>query len=179
MWLVVDTNQARLIPSVLRRGRVTAHARGLTLPPYTLAEILRRGEHERRDTLIALRRHKVRIGLEPSQVFEWLRHLSNDQVISYEPFPPAGSELEIEYSRLMDETGATVSPDATAWCKARTSDAAEFAARLKVQSEGARALIREHRPEKPETVEQMLAAMDGDRTRLSAIYAPFLYSLAY
>jgi spore maturation protein SpmA len=70
MWLVVDTNQAGLIPSTLGGARLADGADGLTVPPYILAEIVRLGEYGRRDTLTALRRHKVRIGLEPAQVFD-------------------------------------------------------------------------------------------------------------
>jgi len=162
MWLVVDTNQAGLIPSTLRDVSLPEHPEGLILPPFTLAEIMRRGEYERRETLTALQRHKVRIGLVPAQVFEWLRRLSPDRVPSYEPFPPTGSELEVGYARLLHETGATISGEATLWSAAVARDAADFEARLRAQSDGARVLIRQNRPAKLNTADEMLTAMaDG------------------
>jgi hypothetical protein len=63
--LVVDTNQARSIPSILRlRPPTDVVVSGLTLPPYILGEILLRGQAPRSDTPARLRSHALRIGLE-------------------------------------------------------------------------------------------------------------------
>jgi hypothetical protein len=80
MWLVIDTNQSRRIPSVVNPGRLTGRAEGLSLPPYMMAELLPRGQLPRSETLAAFAAHRVRIGVEPSMAIEVAAQLGAEEI---------------------------------------------------------------------------------------------------
>jgi hypothetical protein len=117
MRLVVDTNQARLIPATLRSDRPTGRARGLTLPPYVLAELLLRGQAPRKDTLRRLRSHHVRVGLETVMVYETLARMHDWEIQTFEPFPAPGDDFDRASQSLLREDGPRVSAWAEQWAQ--------------------------------------------------------------
>jgi hypothetical protein len=161
VWLVVDTNQARNIPLTLRRGRITGRARGLVLPPYLLAEVLQRGPEPRRETLAALSRYPVRIGLEPSVVFEAVARLAPNQIRGFEPFPASGSVTANRYAELLNEVGPTVSGPALRWARDVSADSRRFADRLTRQAMAARQRFRENNVGRVGNFDELRPMMDG------------------
>lgn len=89
MRLVVDTNQASLLPA--SGGRFD----GITLSPYVLCEILLR--HDPLPTLSTLAAHDVRIGLTTPDVLEQVAELTLEEVRSFKPFPVVGRRYRNDY----------------------------------------------------------------------------------
>lgn len=115
MWLVIDTNQSRRIPPVLNAARSTGAARGLSLPPYMMAELLPRGQAPRSETLEAFAAHRIRIGVEPSIAIEAASQLGANDLPTFLPFPAAGDAIETAYQRLLQEKQAQVTPALSRW----------------------------------------------------------------
>lgn len=93
MRLVVDTNQASLLPA--SGGRFD----GITLSPYVLSEILLRRDPF--PTLSALTAHDVRIGLTRPDVLEQVAGLTLEGVHSFEPFRVDGHRYGNDYDLLL------------------------------------------------------------------------------
>lgn len=159
MRLVVDTNQARLIPAMLRRDRPTGRTVGLTLPPFMLAEVLLRGHGPRQDTLEHLRAYAVRIGLEPALVVETLAGMRESQISRFEPFPAHRSDLDRLYRRLLREDGPTVDPRAAQWARTVKASNLKMASMFVRQSMKARDAIRRQRIPKADTFADAVAAV--------------------
>lgn len=128
MWLVIDTNQARLVPTVLRRGRITGRTKGLSLPPYLMAEVLRRGEAPRADTLARFNAHAVRIGVEPWSVMETVAQLKANQIPNFIPFPATDNDVEKSYRKLLKQSGPTVGAGPSTWASTVTTNHQTFMA---------------------------------------------------
>jgi hypothetical protein len=169
VWLIVDTNQARNIPPTLRGGRVTARARGLVLPPYLLAEVLQRGPVPRRETLTALTRYPVRIGLEPSVVFQAVARLAPNQIRRFEPFPADGSVTAERYAELLREVGPMVSGPALAWARDVIADSRRFAERLTRQAMVAREQFRASNVGRVSTFDELRPMMNGVNSFVGAL----------
>jgi hypothetical protein len=171
MRLVVDTNQARLIPSTIHwegAGRVT----GLTLPPYILAEILLRGAGPRRDTLERLRSHNIRIGLEPAVLTDRIAGMSASQIETFEPFHSPNDDHDA-LRPLLYEDRLTVSPAAQQWAR-ETKDARLRISRQFIgQSKRARDSTKENRARRVRTFGHALLAMEASGSALKS----FVYSL--
>lgn len=138
MWLVIDTNQARLIPESLRRGRITGRSKGLTLPPYLLAEVLKRAEGPRADTLARFAAHAVRVGVEPSLLIETVAQLKANQIPAFIPFPAAGDDLERAYRALLSQSGPVVGDAYAKWAAAVTAKHQGFVAGFAQRTQKAR-----------------------------------------
>jgi len=94
MRLVVDTNQASLLP-IQERGGLK-----ISLSPYVLAEILLRGNPE--PTLQRLRPLDIRLGLEISDVLVELARLSPGEILEFEPFYVPGQHHRKNYEGILD-----------------------------------------------------------------------------
>ncbi len=93
MRVVVDTNQASLLPSEQREGLK------VSLSPYVLAEILLRKNPE--PTLRQLRPLDIRLGLEISDVLVQLARLSPRQIMGFEPFYVRGERHRQNYEGIL------------------------------------------------------------------------------
>lgn len=128
MWLVIDTNQARLVPEKLRRGRITGRAKGLTLPPYLMAEVLKRAEAPRVDTLARFNAYPVRIGVERWLVMETVAQLRANQIPNFIPFPAPGDDIERGYRTLLVQSGPTLGAGQAKWAATVTKNHQDFTA---------------------------------------------------
>jgi hypothetical protein len=138
MWLVIDTNQSRRVPETLRRGRITGRAKGLTLPPYLMAEVLKRGERPRADTLARFGAHTVRLGVEPWLALETVAQLKANQIPSFIPFPAPGDEIERVYRTLLAQSGPAVGAGQAKWAAAVTKNHQDFMAGFAQRTQRAR-----------------------------------------
>lgn len=93
MPLVVDTNQALLLPSGKKRGWT------VSLSPYVLAEILLRGDPT--PTLERLRAFDIRLGLQTLDVMLQLARLSPQDIIAFEPFAQSGQTYRENYEAIL------------------------------------------------------------------------------
>ncbi len=93
MPLVVDTNQALLLPSGKKRGWA------LSLSPYVLGEILLRKDPT--PTLERLRAFDIRLGLETLDVMLQLAPLSAQEIIAFEPFALPGQRYRENYEAIL------------------------------------------------------------------------------
>lgn len=108
MQLVIDTNQASLLPG--GGGRCLA----VSLSPYVLSEILLRTDPE--PTLRLLRSYDVRLGLTTPDVMRQLAGLSPQEIRAFEPFPVPGRMYGQDYE-LMREVLYVVKPLHLGWAR--------------------------------------------------------------
>ncbi len=143
MWLVIDTNQSRRIPTVLNADRCAGRAEGLSLPPYMMAELLPRGQAPRSETLAAFAAHRVRIGVEPSMAIEAAAQLGADVIPTFLPFPAPGDEIESDYRRLLKENTPTVTPGLARWAETVKQNHHAFMAGMETRGIGVRQKLKD------------------------------------
>jgi hypothetical protein len=105
MWLVLDTNQAGKFPGQLKSTGPAAGAKGIRLPPFVLAEILKRTNPE--PTLSKLRAYDVELGIELFDIVEELSKLDREGILRYEPFARKGRASWDDYEDLKASLNAS------------------------------------------------------------------------
>ena len=93
MRLVVDTNQASLLPPLEKGGLK------ITLSPYVLAEVLLCRKPE--PTLQLLHSFDIRLGLETLDVLIELAKLTPQEIVAFEPFYVPGRKYRQNYAGIL------------------------------------------------------------------------------
>ncbi len=132
MRLVVDTNQASLLPS--EQGENLK----VSLSPYVLAEILLRNNPE--PTLRQLRPLDIRLGLEISDVLVQLARLSPGQIMGFEPFYVRGESHRQNYEGILDALHGP-RPSHLSWARCSQTSHREYCGSLVERSQR----FRQHR----------------------------------
>jgi len=132
--LVVDTNQASLLPSGERDGVE------VSLSPYVLAEILLRGNPE--PTLQRLRPLDIRLGLKIPDVLEQLARIRPPQIIAFEPFYVPGQSDPQDYGEILDALNGP-RPEHIRWAQYIKDSHFEYCGSLVEPSKRLRQLLRD------------------------------------
>ena len=135
MPLVVDTNQAGLLPTERQRDWV------LALSPYVMAEVLLRGDPA--PTLERLSIFRFRLGLDLLDVMNQLYQLSDKEIRVFEPFAGPGQKYRQDYD-VMVSAMDRVRPTHINWAKYIKESHRRYMATLSESAITFRRRLREH-----------------------------------